>query len=131
MADYAPIGSRFKTAAADTTGQNRGNYTASFGQADWVVNWPAFECARIVVTNVPVLTQFTLALNGKTWDTANGGFNSLTTWDAINPMLLGPGDQLDFLFSLATSTTPAPVVTLWLRVDVALPANKRIAGTVL
>ena len=131
MADYAPIGYRPRTAAADTTGQNPGNYTATFTQADWVSNWPAFECPRIVVTNCPVLTQFTINLNGKTWDTANGGFNSLTTWDAFNPMLLTPGDQVDFLFVLATSVTPAPQVTMWLRVDVALPANKYLAGRVL
>lgn len=131
MADYAPIGSRIKTAAADTTGQNAGNYTASFAQADWSATWPAFECARIIVTNIPVMTQFTISLNAKTWDTANGGFNSLTTWDATNPLLLIPGDQLDFLFSLATTTTPAPVVTMWLRVDVSLPANRRMTGAVL
>lgn len=131
MADYAPVGYRPKTAAADTTGQNKGNYTATFAQADWVANWPAFECARIVITSIPVLTRFTINLNGKTWDTANGGFNSLTTWDAINPMLLTPGDQVDFLFSLATSTTPAPQVIMWLRADISLPANSRIAGQVI
>lgn len=123
MADYAPIGSRNKTAAADTTQQNPGNYTASFSSADWAGNWPVFECARIVIINVPILTQFSVNLNNRPWDTANGGFNSLTTWDAQNPLLLNPGDQVDFLFALATSVTPAPAVTMWLRYDAALPVN--------
>lgn len=128
MSTYRPLGSRTVTASADSTGNNSGNLTCSFPQSVLTVKVPFFEVYHISITGVPAGAVATITINNITFAfTAPGLAGSATAGAGTDieyeaGMLLGPGDEVDFLWSVSSSTTPAPVVTLWLRYD--LDANK-------
>lgn len=113
-----------KTAAADQTGKNPGNYSAVFQPSDFRVNVPYFEIPRIVITGGVILSTFTIYLATQLWDTAVIGFGGITVWSARNPMLINPGNEVWILFAIATSGNTAPAVTIWPRYDLDIPANK-------
>ena len=116
---YITLGPRKVIASADLTGLNPGNLTCAFPASFLNVNEPYFEMYHIIVNSVPAGASATIYLNSQQW-----GFTypvSGSEWDPTQPMLLRPGDEVDFCWSAASSVTPAPVVTIWLRFD---PATK-------
>ena len=117
---YAGLGYRPVTGVADTTGMNGGNYTCQFDPAVVNANVPYFEAYHFYVT-APALsatsTTVQIALNTGKWD-----YNLIAqanAWDPAQPMIMTPGDTLYFYFNVPTSITPAPVVTVWFRYDIA------------
>jgi hypothetical protein len=124
MADYIGIPPIPKTAAADQTGKNPGNYSAVYQQSDFRTNVPYFEIPRMVITGGVILTTFTIYLATQLWDTAVIGYGGITVWSARNPMILAPGQEVWILFNLTVSGNTAPSVTLWPRYDLAIPANR-------
>lgn len=121
---YIGLGPRYLIASADTTGFNAGNYTNAFSPAILASNVPYFEIHHMIVQQVPIGASAQIIINGRSWGFTlpNGG----SEWDPAQPLLLTPGDELDFLWSIAATGT-APLVTVWLRYDPAIPANARIA----
>ncbi len=113
-----------KTAAADTTGKNTGNYSAVFQASDFNAYVPYQEIPRIVISGGVVLAQIKIYVASQLFDTANIGFNGITVWSARNPLVLNPGYEVWILFSTAVSGNTAPTVTLWPRYDADNPANK-------
>lgn len=132
MATYLPLGSRTVTAAADTTGFNAGNLTSQFTQGAFNVDVPYFECYHIAITGVPAGAVADIRINGQRWGfTAPGLAGSAaagagTEVEYAAGMLLRPGDEVDFFWSAAAAATPEPAITLWLRYDLDIPANKRL-----
>jgi hypothetical protein len=115
---YITLGSRQVAAAADSTGLNPGNYTAFFATQIVNVNIPYFELYSASVTGVPsALFTITVYVNNAVRSTAQLFGNS--EWDPSQPILLVPGDQVTFAFSLAATGTP-PEATIWLRYDPAI-----------
>jgi hypothetical protein len=112
------LGSRTVTAAIDT-GRNTGLWTAVFNDQILAINENPFEIYHIYIATtqllnwsaVPLFGQFQVWINGNPWD--NVPFTANNSWDPSQPMILHPGDEVDFYFSF--STTPAPIVTAWLR----------------
>jgi hypothetical protein len=126
-----PLGSRQLAAAADQTGLNKGNLTNAFTQNAIGLKVAYAEVYHIAVTGVPAGAVATLVVNGQTFGfTAPGLAGSAaagagTEAEYVAGLLLEPGDELDFLWSAAAGTTPVPVVTLWLRYDIDIPANQQ------
>lgn len=122
---YIGLGSRFLIATKDTTGLNANNYTNAFTPAILSLNVPYAEIYKMVVQNVPIGNAANIVVNGKQW-----GYTQPFTgseWDPAQPLLLNPGDELDFLWNIPSSGSQAPQATVWLRYDPSIPANARVA----
>lgn len=122
MSTYGTLGFRTLAATADTTGMNTGNYTAVLTGSVININEPYFECYHIYLTSPAApgtsYTTCQVYLNSGYWDytsVANPG----NGWDPSQPMILGPGDEVSFLFNVSASVSPAPIVTCWFRYVVA------------
>lgn len=118
---YLPLPQATVTAAPDSTGRNTGNLTSQFDQVVLNSHVAWYECYHMVVTSVPAGAQATIWIGSKQW-----GFTfpfSGSEWDPSQPMLLQDGQEVFFFWSVAAATVPAPVVTMWLRYDPALPGN--------
>lgn len=114
---YVTLGYRPVTAAADTTGQNTGNYTAVIDDAVIRATVPRYEMYHMYIQAPTLVGQATTAqvtVNGGFWDATLIG--QLNSWDPAQPMLLQPGDTIYVLFNVPTSNT-APVVTCWFRYE--------------
>lgn len=122
-----PLGWRKLTAVKDTTGLNPSNFTNAF--TPLVLNFTVAVCEvyhAVVSASVPT-TQLIpapciiyLNSNPYSFTFPVGG----SEWDPSEAMLLRPGDEIDFCWNLASTNTPAPVVTLYLRYDPAVPGNQ-------
>lgn len=130
MATYLPLGPRAVTAAADTTGLNAGNLTNAFSPQVLALNVPYAEVYHVAVTGVPAGAVATIVVNTAKWGfTAPGLAGSVaagagTEVEYSAGLLFEPGDEIDFLWSAASTATPKPLVTLWLRYDIDIPANR-------
>lgn len=124
MSTYVPLGSRKFTGVADLTGNNGGNWTVSFTPDQLSVNVPYFEVCHIVV-NGAAGSSFLVFIDLQQWDSNQNGFNN--SWDPAVPMPLRPGNTLYFYYSDPVSDNTPPTVTIWLRYDQDITAN-RLAG---
>jgi hypothetical protein len=132
MASYLPLGPRYLTAAADTTGLNAGNLTNAFTEAVLSIKLAYVEAYHISITGVPAGAVAQIVWNTKTWGftapglagSAASGAGSEVDYPS-GGLILAPGDEVDFLWSVSSSMTPKPTVTLWLRYDSTLPANQQ------
>ena len=120
---YVTLGARTLLGAADTTGNNPGNWTVVFDPNAININEPFFECYKIVVTGAAQTATFNVNVNVNQWDTAVYATNN--SWDPAQPLLLRPGDTLYFYYSSASSDGKQPKITAWFRYD---PALKQIWG---
>lgn len=114
---YTTLGPRPVNAAADTTGQNPGNWTAVLDDGVIQANVPTFEMYHMFIS-APTLgvgqqSDARVMLNTAFWDATL--IAQLNSWDPSQPMLCRPGDTIYVLFNVPTSTTPAPIVTCWFR----------------
>ena len=123
---YISLGNRPLIASLDTTGLNPGNYTNAFTPAIMAVFYPYVEIYHMVVNGVPGGAQATIYLNNKFY-----GFcfpNVGSEWNPAQPILLNPGDELDFCWNIAAAG-PAPTATIYLRYDPAIQGvNQLWAG---
>jgi hypothetical protein len=72
------------------------------------------------VTSVPAGGQAQIYVNTQLYSFTypNGG----SEWDPAQPLLLRPGDEIDFQWNIAIGGT-APVVTAWFRFDTGIAVN--------
>lgn len=117
---YVSLGSRPITAELDTTGLNVGNYTNAFTPNNLVINIPFYEIYHMVVNQVPLGAQATLYVNNKVYGFCYPNFGS--EWNPAQPMLMNPGDELDFCWNIPASGQ-APLVTVYVRYDPVLNAG--------
>lgn len=123
---YIPLGFRTLPASADTTGLNPGNLTNSFSPQVLATTQQIIEVFHVVIATATPGQTFapspcTVYLNQHpyTFTYPAGG----TEWDPQQPLEVRFGSQVDFCWGLASSATPVPVVTVWLRYDPLLPGN--------
>ena len=91
------------TAEISTTGDNAGNWTATFTTQDIGISKPRFECYHIVIKGGPAGSTFDIYIGIKLWDSvAPGDTNS---WDPNNTMRLVQGDTVYFYWNTGTGTT--------------------------
>lgn len=122
MADYIGLPPVPKTASADSTGMNTGNYSVTFAASDFNAYVPYMEVTRLVITGGIELAEVKLYAGTQLVDSGNVGFNGITSWAPRIGLKLTPGQEFNVLFAIATSAA-APDVTLWLQYDAAIPAN--------
>ncbi|HEY2089893.1 MAG TPA: hypothetical protein VGH54_28215 [Mycobacterium sp.] len=117
---YLPLTQLVTTAAADETGKNTGNLTNAFTTGS-MPRCAWFEVYHMVITGVPPGASASIWIGNKQWGFTNplGG----SEWDPSQPLLLQDGQEVYFLWSVASTVTPLPMVTMWLRYDPALPGN--------
>ena len=130
MTTYLPCaGSPIALAAsADKTGANTGNLTNAFTVSVLGIMPPVWEWYRATIAPKTPGSTFTPAPCTIAVDIARpvsftypvGG----TEWDPSQPIQLRQGNELYFFWGLASTSTPVPVVTLFLRYDADLPANR-------
>lgn len=118
-------------AAADQTGNNKGNLTNAFTQNVLGTMPPVFEWYRaIAATDTPGQT-FTPApcsiyvdRNPVSFTFPNGG----SEWDPQQPIPMRSGQELYFYWQLAAGVTPVPVLWCRFRYDADLAANRNWAA---
>ena len=115
---YQTLGSRHATGAADTTGQNTGNWTVQFTPQLLSVTVTEFECYKIIVTGANPSATFDVYIDAEQWDTSVYGTNN--SWDPSQPLIMRYGQTLYLYYSSASSDGDTPKATIWLRHDVAL-----------
>lgn len=118
---YKPLPPVVKVSGADTTGQNPGNWTTQFAVQD-LPRVAVFEIWHMIVSDTPVAATASILIHNKQFSTVTTGLNG-NEWDPSTPALVSNGDEINFLWQVATSVTPAPQVTLWLRYDPELSGN--------
>jgi hypothetical protein len=119
-------------AAADTTGRNPGNLTNAFTTNVLGVMPPIWEWYHAVVatqdpTKSLVPAQCGIYVNLLKPVTFTYPVSG-TEYDPSQPVQFRQGDELFFFWQLASSVTPVPVVTMFLRYDADLPANRPFRG---
>ena len=131
---YAPCaGSPISVlSAADTTGVNKGNYTAAFttgvlGTMPAVYEWYRANIDTQVpgVQFTPASCSIRLNIRRPVSSTYPVG---VTEWDPSQPIPMRNGDELYFFWQLASTVTPAPLVTCYFRYETDLPANRGYRG---
>lgn len=115
---YQTLGSRFAKGAADTTGQNRGNWTVTFDPNLLNVQVTEFEIYKIIVKGGASSATFDVYLDAQQWDTAVYAPNN--SWDPVQPMIIRYGQTLYFYYSSPSSDGHQPSITIWLRHEVSL-----------
>lgn len=117
--------------AADTTGINTGNLTAAFTVNVLGTMPPVFEWFRAVIDTVTPGQTFSPAPCSIRIDKARPVSSTFpagnTEWDPSQPVPMRQGNELFFFWNLASSSTPAPLVTCWFRYDADIPANRNWA----
>lgn len=122
MTTYVDLGSRGPvTGIADQSGLNNGNWSVVFDPATISCNLAQFEVYKMVVTGAPN-TTFKVYRENKLWDV--GVYGTLNSWDPQQPLLMQQGQTLMFAYSDATTDNNPPIVTIWMRYDSDLQANK-------
>jgi hypothetical protein len=122
VASYVDLGTPGpNTAGLDQTGRNTGNLTNQLTSGFINIYIAVFECYHMTVSNVPVGASAIIMRNSRQYSYTQPFTGS--EWDPAQPMGLFAGDELDFLWNVASSTTPLPVVTAYFRYDASLPQN--------
>lgn len=122
MSTYVPLGPRGPVEGAlDATGFNPGNWTVVFDPATINCNVPYFEVCHIVV-NGAAGASFDVFVDLAKWDTNQNGFAN--SWDPTVPISLRPGQFLYFYYSDNTVDNNPPTITIWLRYDQDIIANR-------
>jgi hypothetical protein len=123
VASYVDLGTPGpNTAGPDQTGRNRGNLTNQLTSSFINIYIAVFECYHMTVMNVPVGAAAVILRNSRNYSYTQPFSGS--EWDPAQPMGLFAGDEIDFLWNVASGSTPLPVVTAYFRYDASLPQNK-------
>jgi len=109
------------TAAADTTGQNTGNLTIQFKPVAMGVWLSQFVIYHMVLENLTIGASAKILLNANTYGYFGPATGTGREW--FGALYMKSGDELDFLFTLASSTTPVPALTAYIIYDPSLPGN--------
>lgn len=124
MSTFVTLGSRGPvTGTPDTTGFNPGNWTVVFDPNSLNFNVPYVEVCHIVVNGAAGAT-FDVFVDLQQWDTNQNGFKN--SWDPAVPLALQPGQYLYFYYSDNVSDGNPPVITVWLRYDQDIIANRKM-----
>ena len=115
---YQTLGSRTKLGAADTTGNNPGNWTVQFAPADINITVTEFEVYKIIVTGGAAAATFNVFVDAQQWDV--GVYAPNNSWDPQQPLIVRYGQYIYFYYSDVASDGFQPKVTIWLRHEVSL-----------
>lgn len=119
---YRTLGARSATGAADTTGNNSGNWTIAFTPSIIAVsvNIPEFEVYKIILPKAAALTAtFNVYIDANLWDT--NVYAHQNSWEpAGGNLIMRAGETLYLYYSSLATDGNQPKATIWLRHEVAL-----------
>lgn len=116
---YRTLGYRTVKGAADTTGNNQGNWTVAFTPQVINVTVSDFEIYKLILGGAAQTATFTVYIDNGKWDT--NVYAAQNSWEPSSGlMLLRSGQTVYLYYSSASSDGSQPVVTAWFRYDVAL-----------
>jgi len=118
LADFGTPGKI--TAAADTTGQNTGNLTIQFKPVTKGVWLSQFIIYHMVLENLTIGASAKILLNANTYGYFGPATGTGREW--FGALYMKSGDELDFLFTLASSAAQ-PALTAYIIYDPSLPGN--------
>lgn len=124
---YIPLAPVVTVAAADATGQNTGNWTNAF-TPQLLPLVSLSEIYHMTVSGAAVLASAQILIRNKNYSNVVADLSGSNEWDPSQPAYVNAGDEVDFLWNLATASTAAPTVTMWLRYDPSLPQNLSYTG---
>lgn len=125
MADYIGLPQVTQTSAADTTGQNTGNYSTVFAAGAALPLISQYEIYHMTVQDAPVLASAQILIRNSLFSTVLADLSGSNEWDPSQPAIVNYGDEIDFLWNVASTVALAPVVVLWLRYDASLARNQQ------
>lgn len=122
---YVTLGSRGpQFGTLDNTGLNPGNWTVAFTPAIVNVQLSQFEVYKIVVLcKKPTLVTFNVFVDTFQWDT--GVYGNQNSWDPTQPLIMRPGQSLNFTYSNPATDGFPPTVWIWLRYDPAIAVTQQ------
>jgi hypothetical protein len=109
------------TAAPDTTGQNAGNLTSVFTPVNMGVKLSQFIIYHMVLENLTLSCSAKITLNANTYGYFGPATGTGREW--FGALYMKSGDELRFYWTLASATTPVPLLTCYLIYDTDLPGN--------
>jgi len=118
---YFDLGARTASGALDTTGTNPGNWTVTFPPQLINVNVPQAEVYKIIVLGAASGATFNVYRNSNIFSTAIYAVQN--EWDPQQVLIVRPGDYLYFYYSSAATDGHQPVITIWLRQELALTSG--------
>lgn len=124
MSTYLTLGPKTAKGAEDTTGLNEGNWTVTFGPQELGQRVPFFEVYKIVIAGAAGSSAI-VRIDGNNWDYVQRA--DANSWEAGSPMPLTPGQTVYWFWSDPVTDDTPPQVTMWLRYDLAIPANTAAA----
>ena len=107
-------------AAADTTGQNTGNLTIVFKPTILGIWLSEFVIYHMVLENLTLGASAKILLNANTYGYFGPATGTGREW--FGSLYMKSGDELDFLFTLASSAAK-PALTAYVIYDPNLPGN--------
>ncbi len=125
MATYLPL-PPLKATAVNAPDINQGNWTNVFRASDMRIQIPYFLLTHAVITSAPAGGTCSISINNQfTYGFSAPGFGGGSEYDPQNPLILLPGQDLFFPWTVAASGT-APVVTVFFKFDYDIPANAAV-----
>jgi hypothetical protein len=116
---YRTLGFRNAKGAADTTGNNKGNWTVQFTPNVINVQVTEFEIYKMVLTGAATSASFNVYIDNGLWDT--NVYAAQNSWEPEGGLLImRAGQTLNFYYNSASSDGHQPLVTAWFRYDVSL-----------
>jgi hypothetical protein len=116
---YRTLGFRDAVGAADTTGNNKGNWTVAFTPALLNVQVTDFEIYKMILTGAASSASFNVYIDRGIWDT--NVYGAQNSWEPDGGLLLmRAGQTLYLYYNSPSSDGHKPLVTAWLRYDVSL-----------
>jgi hypothetical protein len=128
MSTMVPLGPRGPVMGVADTGAsgspNAGNWTVTFDPNTMNTQVPFTEVCKMVVSGSAIGSTFKIFIGDFQWDSVQQGYNN--SWDPNVALPYKPGQYIYFYFSGLSSDGHQPIVTLWLRFDQDIQANKQM-----
>ena len=108
-------------AVADTTGNNAGKLTTIFDPTSAGLRLSEFIIYHMVLTSLTLNCSARITLNANDYGFFGPATGTGREW--FGALYMRSSDVLTFYWTLATGTTPAPVLTPYIVYDPAIPGN--------
>ena len=126
MTTYIELGPRTAVGEVDTTGNNNGKWTVTFGPAELNTNMPFFEVYKVVIHGAAG-SSMDWFVEQNQWETTVAG--DINAWDPQQPLMVRAGQTMFMYWSDPVTDNTPPSVTIWLRYDQDIEVNQRAAIT--
>jgi len=125
MSTFVSLGPRVQKGVAAPTNAPQ-NWQVIFDPATINCTMPYFEVSHISVMGAQG-SSFTIYIDAQEWENVQNGY--INSWDPVVPIPLHPGQYLYMYWSNPDTDGNPPTVTIWMRYDQDIIANRRTLTT--